>query len=151
MASKGKGVARKPSSMTRGTSSRRQTSQEVERFETPTHVERGQILSEQKVMHERTINFRGKQDIFWEQIFARGWQFMCDPVVPINVSLVREFYANRDQKNQPEVYIRGDSEGVLGVPRLEGKSEHRVLGEDYDNDDLDLDEVMRVIGRDGAT
>ncbi|MED6213269.1 hypothetical protein PIB30_091490 [Stylosanthes scabra] len=84
---------------------------------------------------------------------------MCDPVVPINVSLVHELYANHNQKNQSEVYIRErkipcylrDIEGVLGVPRLERKSEHRKLGEDYDNDDLDLDRVMRVIGGDGAT
>ncbi|MED6147826.1 hypothetical protein PIB30_047419 [Stylosanthes scabra] len=158
MASKGKGVARQPSSRTRGTCSRRQTSQEAERFETPTHAERGQILSERKVMHERTINFRGKQDTVKEQIFARGWQFMYDPIVPINVSLVREFYANRDQKNQREVYIRGrkiscslgDIEGVLHIPRLEGKSEHKALGEKYDSDDLDLDEVMQVIGKNGA-
>ncbi|MED6126614.1 hypothetical protein PIB30_080097 [Stylosanthes scabra] len=133
MASKGKGVARQPSSRTHGISSRRQISQEAVRFETPTHAEMGQILSERK--------------------------FMYDPAIPINVSLVREFYANRDQKNQPEVYIRGrkipchrrEIEGVIGIPRLEGKSEHRELGDKYDIDDLDLDEVMQVIGKDGAT
>ncbi|MED6187871.1 hypothetical protein PIB30_080637 [Stylosanthes scabra] len=84
---------------------------------------------------------------------------MYDPVVPINVLLVREFYSNRDQKNQQEVYIRGrkipchyrDIEGVLCIPRLVEKNEYKELGEDYDNDDLDLDWVMRVIGRDGAT
>ncbi|MED6153942.1 hypothetical protein PIB30_107082 [Stylosanthes scabra] len=159
MASKGKGVARQPSSRTRGTSSCRQTSQEAERFETPIHAERGQILSESKVMHEHTINFRGKQDTVREQIFARGWQFIYDPAIPINVSLVCEFYANRDQKNQSEVYIRGrkipcyrgEIEGVLGIPRLEGKSDHTELGDKYDSDDLNLDEVMRVIGRDAAT
>ncbi|MED6222176.1 hypothetical protein PIB30_061824 [Stylosanthes scabra] len=139
IASKGKGVARQPSSRTRGTSFRRQTSQEAKRFETPTHVERGQMLSERKVMHERTINFRGKQDTVREQIFARGWQFMYDPVVLINVSLVCEFYENYDQKNQREVYISGrkipcylrDIEGVLHIPRLEGKSEHKALGEKH--------------------
>ncbi|MED6137669.1 hypothetical protein PIB30_067084 [Stylosanthes scabra] len=31
------------------------------------------------------------------------------------------------------------------------KSEHKALGEKYDSDDLDLDEAMRVIGRDGVT
>ncbi|MED6223325.1 hypothetical protein PIB30_072901 [Stylosanthes scabra] len=72
-----------------------------------------------------------------EQIFARGWQFMYDLAIPINVSLVHKFYANHDQKNQPEVYIRGrkipshigEIKGVLGIPRLEGKSEHRELGD----------------------
>ncbi|MED6164249.1 hypothetical protein PIB30_087912 [Stylosanthes scabra] len=83
---------------------------------------------------------------------------MYNPVVPINVSLVHEFYANRDQKNQQEVYIRGrkipchyrDIEGVLRILRLEGRSEHKALGEDYDNDNLDLDEMMQVIAKDGA-
>ncbi|MED6176918.1 hypothetical protein PIB30_092937 [Stylosanthes scabra] len=155
----GKGVARQPSSRTHGTSSRRQTSQGAERFETPTHAKRGQMLSERKVMHERVINFRGKRYTFQEQIFARGWQFMYDSVVPINMSLVREFYANCDKKNQREVYIRGrkipcylgDIEGVLHIPRLKGVSEHNAVGEKYDSNDLDLDEVMRVIGRDGPT
>ncbi|MED6211685.1 hypothetical protein PIB30_076076 [Stylosanthes scabra] len=117
------------------------------------------MLSERKVMHERVINFRGKRDTFQEQIFVRGWQFMYDPVVPINMSLVREFYANRDQKNQREVYIRGrkipcylgDIEEVLHIPRLKGVSEHNAVGVKYDSNELDLDEVVRVIGRDGAT
>ncbi|MED6198642.1 hypothetical protein PIB30_068433 [Stylosanthes scabra] len=150
MASEGKGIARQPSSRTRGTSSHRQTSQKAERFETPTHAEKGQILIERKVMHERTINFRGKQDTVREQIFARGWQFMYDPIVLINVSLVREFYANHDQQNQPEVYIRGikipcylgDIERVLHIPRLQLKSEHRVVSERYENNHLNLNEVM---------
>ncbi|MED6172217.1 hypothetical protein PIB30_048005 [Stylosanthes scabra] len=159
IASKGKGVARQPSTRTRGTSSRREASQEAERFETSAHAERGEILTEQKVMHERVINFRGKRDTFQEQILAWGWEFMYDPVIPINMTLVREFYANRDQKNKREVYIRGrkipyylgDIEGVLHIPRFRGVSEHNAVGEKYDNDDLDMDEVMRVIGKDGAT
>ncbi|MED6188929.1 hypothetical protein PIB30_090682 [Stylosanthes scabra] len=159
MASKGKGVARQPSTRTRGTSSHRQTSQEAERFETPAHAERGEILTEWKVMHERVINLCGKRDTFQEQILARGWEFMYDPVIPINMTLVHEFYANRDQKNQREVYIRGrkipchleDIEGVLHIPRFRGVSEHNAVSEKYDNNDLDIDEVMRVIGKDGAT
>ncbi|MED6186403.1 hypothetical protein PIB30_066355 [Stylosanthes scabra] len=99
MASKGKGVTRQPSTRTRGTSSRHQASQEAKRFDTPVHAERGEILTERKVMHERVINFRGKRDTFQEHILARGWEFMYDPVIPINMTLVREFYANRDQKN----------------------------------------------------
>ncbi|MED6175389.1 hypothetical protein PIB30_077912 [Stylosanthes scabra] len=159
MASKGKGVARQPSTRTRGTSSRRQASQEAERFETPAHAKRGEILTERKVMHERVINFRGKRDTFQEQILARSWEFMYDPVIPINVTLVRELYENRDQKNQWEVYIRGrkipchlgDIKGVLHIPRFRGVREHNTVGEKYDKDNLDMDEVMRVIGNDGAT
>ncbi|MED6201699.1 hypothetical protein PIB30_097634 [Stylosanthes scabra] len=63
--------------------------------------------------------------------------------------MVNKFYANRDQKNQRKVYIRGrkipcylrDIEGVLDIPRLKGKSEHKALGEKHDSNDLDLDEL----------
>ncbi|MED6186779.1 hypothetical protein PIB30_070023 [Stylosanthes scabra] len=96
MASKGNGVARQPSTRIRGTFSRRQASQEAERFNTPVHAKRGEILTERKVMHERVINFHGKSDTFQEHILAQGWGFMYDPVVPINMTLVHEFYANDD-------------------------------------------------------
>ncbi|MED6209147.1 hypothetical protein PIB30_051962 [Stylosanthes scabra] len=88
----------------------------------------------------------------------RGWEFMYDPI-PINMTLVREFYVNCDQKNQREVYMRGrkipcflgDIERVLYIPRLEGASEHKKVGEKYDKNELDMDEVMWVIGREGET
>ncbi|MED6164798.1 hypothetical protein PIB30_093655 [Stylosanthes scabra] len=115
MASKGKSVARQPSTRTRGASSRRQPS--------------------------------------------RGWDFMYNPTIDINMTLVREFYANRNEKNQKEVYMRGRRipchfrgiEGVLHLPRLEGKSGHHQAGERYYKNDLDMNEIMRVIGREGAT
>ncbi|MED6223650.1 hypothetical protein PIB30_076134 [Stylosanthes scabra] len=154
MASKGKGIARQPSARTRGTSSRRQPSQEAERFETPNHAERGNTLSERKVIHERTIN-GNTQDTFREQIFVRGG----NSFVPINMSLIRDFYANHDKKNQHEIYVRGikischyrDIQRVLHIPRLEGKNEYNELGEDYDDNKLDLDAVIKDIGKDGAT
>ncbi|MED6201972.1 hypothetical protein PIB30_100626 [Stylosanthes scabra] len=143
MASKGKGVTRQPSTRTCCTSSRRQASQEAERFETPIHAERREILIEWK------RHFPGAHSCV-------EWEFMYNPVIPINMTLVREFYANRDQR---EVYMRGrkipcflgDIERVLHIPRLEGASEHKAVGEKYDNNKLDMDEVMQVIGREGAT
>ncbi|MED6177720.1 hypothetical protein PIB30_100707 [Stylosanthes scabra] len=124
MAEKGKSVARQPSTRTRG------GSQEAARYETPTHVERGELVVERKVLHERVINFWGKRDTFREHIARRGWDFMYDPMIDINMTLVREFYTNCNEKNQGEVYMRGrkipchlrDIEGVLHLPRLEGKS-----------------------------
>ncbi|MED6223865.1 hypothetical protein PIB30_078283 [Stylosanthes scabra] len=150
MASKGKSVSRQPSTRTRGASSRRQPSQEAARYETPIQAERGELVIERKVLHERVINFRGKRDTFREHIARRGWDFMYDPTIDINMTLVREFYANRNEKNQKEVYMRGkripchfrDIEGILHLPRLEGKSEHHQAGERYDRDDLDMNEVM---------
>ncbi|MED6115389.1 hypothetical protein PIB30_090019 [Stylosanthes scabra] len=132
-ASKGKGVARQPSTRTRGTSSRRQASQEAERFDTPVHAKRGEIHTKRNVMHERVINFRGKRDTFQPHILAWGWEFMYDPVVAINMTLVR------------------DIERVLHIPRLEGTSEHKKLGEKYDKNELDMDEVIQVIGREEET
>ncbi|MED6223045.1 hypothetical protein PIB30_070209 [Stylosanthes scabra] len=126
MASKGKGVARQPSTRTRRTSSCRQASQEAERFDTPVHAEREEILTERKVMHERVINFRGKRDTFQVHILARGWEFMYDPVVPINMTLAREFYANRDQKNQREVIGR---EGETW-PEVPGRISNKTLNKD---------------------
>ncbi|MED6224785.1 hypothetical protein PIB30_087470 [Stylosanthes scabra] len=75
------------------------------------------------------------------------------------MTLVQEFYANRNEKNQKEVYMRGrripchfrDIEGVLHLPRLEGKSGHPQAVERYDNNELDMNEVMQVIGWEGAT
>ncbi|MED6153458.1 hypothetical protein PIB30_102175 [Stylosanthes scabra] len=64
MAGKGKSVARQPSTRTRGASSRRQPSQEAARYETPAQAERGELVVERRVLHERVINFRGKRDTF---------------------------------------------------------------------------------------
>ncbi|MED6141779.1 hypothetical protein PIB30_106919 [Stylosanthes scabra] len=44
-----------------------------------------------------------------------------------------------------------DIEGVLHLPRLEGKSELQQTGERYDNNELDKNEVMQVIGQEGTT
>ncbi|MED6223683.1 hypothetical protein PIB30_076428 [Stylosanthes scabra] len=62
-------------------------------------------------------------------------------------------------ERKEEVYMRGrripchlrDIEGVLHLPRLEGKSGHHQAGERYDNNELDMNEVMQIIGREGAT
>ncbi|MED6209962.1 hypothetical protein PIB30_059642 [Stylosanthes scabra] len=97
MAGKGKSIARQPSTRTRGTFSRRQPSQEAAKYETPAHAERGELVVERKVLHERVINFRGKRDTFQEHIARRGWDFMYDPTIDINMTLVREFYANRNE------------------------------------------------------
>ncbi|MED6153457.1 hypothetical protein PIB30_102174, partial [Stylosanthes scabra] len=75
------------------------------------------------------------------------------------MTLVREFYTNRNEKNQREVYMRGrkipchlrDIEGVLHLPSFEGKSELQQTGERYDKNELEMNEVMQVIGREGTT
>ncbi|MED6116088.1 hypothetical protein PIB30_096850 [Stylosanthes scabra] len=159
MAGKGKSIARQPSTRTHGSSSRRQPSQETARYETPAQAERGELVVERKVLHERVINFRGKRDAFREDIARRGWDFMYDPTIDINMTLVREFYANRNEKNLREEFMRGrkipyhlrEIEDVLHLPKFEGKSELQRMGEKYDKNELDMNEVMQVIGREGTT
>ncbi|MED6188177.1 hypothetical protein PIB30_083531 [Stylosanthes scabra] len=130
MAGKGKSVARRPSTRTRGASSR-QPSQEAAKYETPTHVERGELVVERKVLHERVINFRGKRDTFWEHIARQGWDFMYNPTIDINMTLR---------------YRR-----CLPPPKVRRKKELQQMGERYDNNELDMNEVMQVIGREGTT
>ncbi|MED6112268.1 hypothetical protein PIB30_060144 [Stylosanthes scabra] len=130
MAGKGKSVARQPSTRTRGSSSRRQPSQEAARYETPAQVERGELVVERRVLHERVINFRGKRDTFREDIARRGWDFMYDPTIDINMTEI---------------------EDVLHLPKFEGKSELQRTGEKYEKNELDMNEVMQVIGREGTT
>ncbi|MED6151948.1 hypothetical protein PIB30_087173 [Stylosanthes scabra] len=159
MAGKGKSVARPPSTRTRGSSSRRQPSQEVARYETPAQAKRGELVIERRVLHERVINFQGKRDTIREDIARRGWDFMYDPTIDINMTLVWEFYTNRDERNHREVYIRGkkipchvrEIEGVLHLPRFEGNSELQQTAERYDKNEMDMNEVMQVIGWEGTT
>ncbi|MED6189316.1 hypothetical protein PIB30_094788 [Stylosanthes scabra] len=107
--------------------------EEAARYEIPAQAKRGELVVERKVLHERAINFRGKRNTFQEHIAT--------------------------EKNQGEVYMRGrkipchlrDIEGVLHLPRLEGKSGLQQMGEWYDNNELDMNEVMQVIGRERAT
>ncbi|MED6127278.1 hypothetical protein PIB30_086614 [Stylosanthes scabra] len=92
MAGKGKAIAKTPSTRTRGSTSRQQPLFEFEQYETLNHAERAKALEERKVIHERTIKFpEDVQDTFREQILARGWGFMYESAITINVSWVCEF------------------------------------------------------------
>ncbi|MED6200724.1 hypothetical protein PIB30_088099 [Stylosanthes scabra] len=100
MASKGKAPAKAPSTRIRGSTSQQQPPLEIQLYETPAHEERAKTLEERRVIHERTIKFPRGRDIFEERILARGWDFMYEPSISINLSWVREFYANRANKDQ---------------------------------------------------
>ncbi|MED6208355.1 hypothetical protein PIB30_044246 [Stylosanthes scabra] len=107
MASKGKALARAPSTRTRSSSSHQQPPLENQLYETPKHAERAKTLEDRKVIHKRTIKFPEGTDTFEERILARGWDFMYEPSILINLSWVREFYANRAKKIQCEIFMRG--------------------------------------------
>ncbi|MED6124700.1 hypothetical protein PIB30_061445 [Stylosanthes scabra] len=121
--------------------------------------ERGKILEERKALHERTIKFAKGEDTFEERILARGWGFMYEPSIPINLSWVREFYANKTKKDQREIFLTGRKitcsvstiEKTLGIPKFRGKCGYSEISEAYNNKILNMDEVLQVIGKEGAT
>ncbi|MED6187183.1 hypothetical protein PIB30_074081 [Stylosanthes scabra] len=148
MASKGKAPAKASSTRVHGSTSQQQPSLEILLYETPAHEERGKILEERKALHERG-------DTFEERILARGWGFMYEPSIPINLSWVREFYANKTKKYQREIFMRGRKitcsvstiEKTLGIPKFRGKSGYSEISEAYNNKTLNMDEVLQVIGK----
>ncbi|MED6163008.1 hypothetical protein PIB30_075876 [Stylosanthes scabra] len=120
---------------------------EIQLYETPAHEERGKILEERRALHERTIKFPKGEDTFEERILARGWGFMYEPSIPINLSWVQEFYANNTKKDQPlwsELHLGSN-------PTERGKCGYSEISEAYNNKTLNMDEVLQVIGKEGAT
>ncbi|MED6126058.1 hypothetical protein PIB30_074715 [Stylosanthes scabra] len=95
MASKGKATTKASSTRVHGSTSQQQSLLEIQLYETPTHEERDKILEERRALHERTIKFPKGKDTFEERILARGWGFMYELSILINLSWVREFYANK--------------------------------------------------------
>ncbi|MED6116929.1 hypothetical protein PIB30_104984, partial [Stylosanthes scabra] len=132
---------------------------EIQLYETPAHEERGKILEERKALHERTIKISEGENTFEERILARGWGFMYEPSIPINLSWLQEFYANKTKKDQREIFMRGRKitcsmstiEKTLGIPKFRGNCGYSEISEDYNNETLNMDEVLRVIGKEGAT
>ncbi|MED6213773.1 hypothetical protein PIB30_096604 [Stylosanthes scabra] len=107
MASKGKAPVKASSTKVRVSISQQQPPLEIQLYETPAHEERAKMLEERRALYERTIKFPKGEDTFEERILARGWGFMYEPSIPINLSWVREFYANRTKKDQWEIFLRG--------------------------------------------
>ncbi|MED6221028.1 hypothetical protein PIB30_050552 [Stylosanthes scabra] len=84
---------------------------------------------------------------------------MYEPSIPINLSWVWEFYANKTKKDQREIFLRGRKitcsvstiEKTLGIPKFKGKCRYSKTSEAYNNKTLNMDEVLQVIGKEGAT
>ncbi|MED6202515.1 hypothetical protein PIB30_106404, partial [Stylosanthes scabra] len=74
-------------------------------------------------------------------------------------SWVWEFYANKTKKDQREIFLRGRKitcsvstiEKTLGIPKFRGKCGYSEISEAYNNKTLNMDEVLQVIGKEGAT
>ncbi|MED6140271.1 hypothetical protein PIB30_091558 [Stylosanthes scabra] len=84
---------------------------------------------------------------------------MFETSISINLSWVREFYANKTKKDQWEIFMRGRKitcsvstiEKTLGIPMFRGKCWYSEISEAYNNGTLNMDEVLRIIGKEGAT
>ncbi|MED6150801.1 hypothetical protein PIB30_075981 [Stylosanthes scabra] len=159
MASKGKAPAKAPSTRVRGSTSQQQPPLEIQLYESPTHAKKTKTLEEKRVIHERTMKFPKWKDTFEERILAKGWDFMYEPSIPINLSWVWEFYANRAKKDQREIFLRGKKmpcsvstiEKVLNIPMFEGKCGYSEISVAYNKNALNMDDVLKVIGKEGAT
>ncbi|MED6223721.1 hypothetical protein PIB30_076819 [Stylosanthes scabra] len=144
-----------PSTRARGLSSHQQPLLEIYLYETPEHAERAKILEDRKVIHERTIKYPEGTDTFEEWILARIWDFMFEPSTPINLSWVRSFMQTELRKTS----VRGKKipcfldtiEKVLNVPTFKGRCGYSDISSAYNKNELDMDEVLRVIGKEGAT
>ncbi|MED6222503.1 hypothetical protein PIB30_065077 [Stylosanthes scabra] len=143
IASKGKALAKASSTRVHGSTSQQQPPLEIQLYETLAHEKRGKILEERKALHERTNKFP-------KGILARGWGFMYEPSIPINLSWVLEFYANKTKKDQREIFLRGRKitcsvstiEKTLGIPKFKGKYGYSEIFEAYNNKTLNMDEVL---------
>ncbi|MED6214389.1 hypothetical protein PIB30_102518 [Stylosanthes scabra] len=159
MASKVKAPAKAPSTRVRGSTSQQQPPLEIQLYEAPAHEETAKILEERRALHECTIKFPKGEDTFEERILARGWEFMYEPSIPINLSWVREFYANRTKKDQREIFLRRKKiscfvstiEKILNIPKLKGNCAYSKIFVAYNKNALNMDDVLKFIGKKGAT
>ncbi|MED6187448.1 hypothetical protein PIB30_076553 [Stylosanthes scabra] len=74
-------------------------------------------------------------------------------------SRVWEFYANRTKKDQREIFLRGKKiscsvstiEKILNIPKFKGKCGYSKTFDAYNKKTLNMDDVLKVIGKEGAT
>ncbi|MED6212925.1 hypothetical protein PIB30_088151 [Stylosanthes scabra] len=159
MASKGKAPAKASSTRVCRSTSQQQPPLEIQLYEIPEHEERAKILEEKRALHERTIKFPKEEDTFEERILARGWEFMYELSIPINLSWVWEFYANRTKKDKREIFPRGKKIScsvstiakILNIPKFKGKCGYSEISVAYNKNALNKDDVLKVIGKEGAT
>ncbi|MED6126309.1 hypothetical protein PIB30_077266 [Stylosanthes scabra] len=122
LASKGKAPAKAPSTRVHGLISQQQPPLEIQ-------------------IHETLLMRKGVKSL------KKGKPFMS------------EFYANKTKKDQWEIFLKGRKitcsvstiEKTLGIPKFRGKCRYSEISEAYNNKTLNMDEVLQVIGKEGAT
>ncbi|MED6177113.1 hypothetical protein PIB30_094831 [Stylosanthes scabra] len=132
--------------------------------------------SQRKGSHFRSYSIKGKQnrelescfpdseeDFMAKRIQGLGWGFMYSAFIPINVTVIREFYPNFSAPSQPHVFLRGKRipffEDDIGR-HLRIPYELPPAGEDdifknivttYNEGNLNMDGVFEVIGKERTT
>ncbi|MED6126534.1 hypothetical protein PIB30_079433 [Stylosanthes scabra] len=112
------------------------------------------------VNHAKVVAALTKEGVHGGQIWSTRSTlgvtgFMYEPSIPINLSWVREVYANKTKKDQRKIFLRGrkitcsvsTNEKTLGIPKFRGKCRYSKISEAYNNKTLNMDEVLQVMVR----
>ncbi|MED6113263.1 hypothetical protein PIB30_069198 [Stylosanthes scabra] len=110
--------------------------------------------------HEQIIRLpEGGPDFWHDRIEGLGWGFMYNAFIPINATLVREFYANFSAAHQDAIFLRGrrihftenDIRHYLNInidlPGPGVNDAFKKATERRKENDLDMGLVFSVIGR----
>ncbi|MED6208829.1 hypothetical protein PIB30_048811 [Stylosanthes scabra] len=129
------------------------------RFDHQLHFDRWKGLENRDIVHERIVRLDGgERRVFQERILGLGWGFMNEDLIRINVSMVREFYANFSSAKQDNMFLRGkipfteaDIRRYLNIPEEApdaGQDDNFVgLVKAYERgDDMNMVEIYFVIG-----
>ncbi|MED6116036.1 hypothetical protein PIB30_096403 [Stylosanthes scabra] len=103
-----------------------------ERYESLANAERARTLGNWGITHERIIHFpEGDEDFMVDRIQGLGWGFMYSAFIPINLTVVREFYYNFSAPSEDDIFKKTVTT--------------------YNAGNLDMGGVFEVIGREGTT
>ncbi|MED6128248.1 hypothetical protein PIB30_095802, partial [Stylosanthes scabra] len=169
MASKGKAPAKASSTRVHGSTSQQQPRLEIQLYETPTHEKRGKILEERRSLYERTIKFpkgrtllkKGYKQEVGDSCMNRAFQSTyhgcgnsiqtrlrrTNGKITCSMSTIEKTLGTIEKITCSMSTI----EKTLGIPKFKGKCGYLEISEAYNNKTLNMDEVLQVIGKEGAT
>ncbi|MED6115102.1 hypothetical protein PIB30_086939, partial [Stylosanthes scabra] len=128
----------------------------------PNTFENSRAESNYTKIEDRHLNFERKivlpdelKVLVEDKITHHGWTFLYEDPIPINVSIVREFYANYWSAVSDQVFLRGKKvsishraiETLLHLPAntLKGKDDYQKALDKNKKSNLDMNEVDTAI------
>ncbi|MED6216249.1 hypothetical protein PIB30_005838 [Stylosanthes scabra] len=128
----------------------------------PNTFENSRAESNYTKIEDRHLNFERKivlpdelKVLVEDKITHHGWTFLYEDPIPINVSIVREFYANYWSAVSDQVFLRGKKvsishraiETLLHFPAntLKGKDDYQKALDKNKKSNLDMNEVDTAI------